>query len=99
MLWIIGACALAVVAGVELRRSVRERAEDAGPRRYALYAPNQPDRAILLVEVAADLETAVLTAQESGEPASSIQEVEGAPRKGGSDPTVPPPASEHGASV
>jgi hypothetical protein len=58
MWWIIGACSLVTLVGVELRRFLRDRAEEAGPHRYALYAPDDPDRAILLVEVPSNRDAA-----------------------------------------
>ena len=54
MWWMLAAGLVAALLGLELRRVVRARIEDAGPRRYALYMPGQPDRALRILQVGDD---------------------------------------------
>lgn len=55
MWWMLASCILSGLLGLEARRVLRGRADEAaGPRRYALYAEGLPHRALRIVEVGAD---------------------------------------------
>jgi hypothetical protein len=79
MWWIVGACSLVVLAGAELRRVLRERADEAATRRYALYTPDRPDEAIMLVEIMADVADAPVAAPDPDKPVRSTPKAESAP--------------------
>lgn len=52
MWWMLAGCALAGLLGLEIRRVLRERADEQhGPRRYAQYAEGRPDRPLQLIEI------------------------------------------------